>query len=88
MLSCSYESQNVLKVLTLYSYFLRETQNYLRIRGQDLEGFENLRFRHTSANIKKVRRLAAIKLHDIHRGHGESSSVDKATNVTVHADVI
>ena len=44
------------------------------------------RFR-SAADVKKVRRLAAVKLDDVHRAHRESSTVDEAADVAFKFDV-
>ena len=67
---------------------VRSVDTYLRVSGQNLEGMIDLLLSNTTSHIKKVGWFAIIQLHDVHRCHGESGSIDQTTDVTVHSDVI
>ena len=40
-----------------------------------------------TANIKEIGWLPAVQLDDVHGGHGQSSTVDKAADVSIKLDV-
>jgi hypothetical protein len=45
-------------------------------RGEDLECLKDLLFLNSASNIKEVCRRSSIKLDNVHRRHGEPSSIN------------
>ena len=41
----------------------------------------------TTPDIQEVGRLAAVQLDDVHRGHGQSRSVDQTADVAIQGDI-
>ena len=58
------------------------------VRGDDLEGLGHLFLGGTAADVKEVRRFRAVKLDDVHGGHGKACAVDHAADFTVQRDVV
>mmetsp|Transcript_3641 Transcript_3641/g.6109 ORF Transcript_3641/g.6109 Transcript_3641/m.6109 type:complete len:253 (-) Transcript_3641:629-1387(-) len=59
-----------------------------RIGRDDFKRRLDLRGRGTATDIQKVRGRAAVKGNNIHRRHGESGTIDHASNTPVEANVI
>src|SRR6202020_2494709 len=61
---------------------------HVRIGGDDLEGGRDLFLAGAAADVEEVRRRHAVKLEDVHRRHGETGTVDHATDGAVERDVV
>ncbi len=59
-----------------------------RIGEDDLESGGHLVFGGTATDVEEVRGFTSGELDDVHGGHGESCSVDEASDVSVEADVV
>ena len=58
-------------------------------RGEDeLEGFFDALGSCAAANIKEVRRFAAVQFDDVHRGHRKAGAIDHAADVAIKGDVV
>ena len=57
------------------------------IREDDAEGLGDLVDVGAAAHIKKIGRLAAVVLHEIHRAHGEAGPVDQAADRAVELHI-
>lgn len=55
---------------------------------EELEGLGQCITLCTTTDIKEVSRLTTVELDDIHGGHGETSAVDEAADVTSDVDII
>src|SRR6185437_7332926 len=64
-----------------------ENAFHMRIGDDDLEGRGDLFLAGAAADIEEVRRLAAVKLDDVHRRHGEARAIDHAADLAVELDV-
>ena len=42
----------------------------------------------TTSDVQKVGRVTPVQLEHVHRGHGESGTVDEASNVAVQLDKV
>src|SRR3990172_7562126 len=58
------------------------------VRGQDAKRILDLFSAGAAPNIQEVRWLAAGKLDDIHRGHGQAGPIDHAAHCAVQLDVV
>src|SRR5579885_1080607 len=58
------------------------------IGGDELESLHHPVFRRAAADVEKIRRLAAIKLDDVHRRHRKARAVNHAADRTIKRDVI
>lgn len=65
-----------------------ENGRHLGVAGDQLESGLNSRGGSTTTNIKEVGRITTVELDDIHGGHGETSTVDQASNVTIKLDEV
>jgi len=55
---------------------------------EELEGLGQCITLCAATDIKEVSRLTTVELDDIHGGHGETSAVDEAADVTSDVDII
>ena len=61
---------------------------YPWIGSDQFEGVFHLRGRCTAADVEKVRRISAVQFNDIHRGHGETCTVDETSDLAIETDVV
>lgn len=60
----------------------------LGVRGDELKGLLDSLRGGTTTNIKEVGGLAAVQLDNVHGGHGQTGTVDKAANVAIELDKV
>ena len=60
----------------------------LGVRGDELESLLDGLRGGTSTNVQEVSRVTTVELDDVHGSHGETGTVDKATNVTIELDEV
>ena len=60
----------------------------LRVAGDQLESALDSGGGSTTTDVKEVSGVTTVQLDDIHGSHGETSTVDQATNVTVQLDEV
>jgi len=65
-----------------------ENGRHLGVAGNQLESGLDSSGGSTTANVKEVGRVTTVELDDVHGGHGETSTVDQASNVTVKLDEV
>src|SRR3989344_9628013 len=58
------------------------------VQQHDAKGVGNFFRRGAAAHIEKIRRPPAVQGDGVHRGHGESSTVDDASDIPLERDVI
>lgn len=60
----------------------------LRVTGDQLESALDGGRGSTTTDVKEVSGVTAVQLDDIHGGHGETSTINQAANVTVQLDEV
>lgn len=78
------ELERLLDSLGSGSYEARDVDDDVSSRANDTSKQQ----RPTSSNIKEVGGGSTVEVEDIHGGHGESSTVDEASNRTVELDEV
>ena len=65
---------------------VEEDRLHVRVGGDDLERVDDLLRARAAADVEEVGRLAAVVLHQVHRGHREPGAVHHAAHVAVELD--
>lgn len=65
-----------------------EDSRDLGVAGDELESGLDSSGGSTTADVEEVSGATAVQLDDVHGGHGETSTVDQAANVTVKLDEV
>ena len=61
---------------------------HIFVGDQNLECFSHLVFGRATADIEEISWAAAVKLDDVHRGHGQAGTINQTRDVTVESDVV
>src|SRR5690606_41944644 len=59
----------------------------VRVLRDDAERVDDLVRVRRAADVQEVRRLAAVELDQVHRGHGQAGAVDHRADVAIELDV-
>ena len=60
---------------------------YLIVRLHDAEGLGDFLHRGIAPHVQEIGRLAAVKLDDVHRGHGQAGAIHHAGHIAPQIDV-